>query len=443
MDIIEKAQKMLEKYPLCSHCLGRQYALLGHGLDNEKRGENLKLLLTMKGHQLALLKQKAGVALLKTMAINGSLDMATEILKKMHKRFGGKRQCHLCEGKFDHLDKLSSGIVEKLKDYEYDTFLIGIELPTEVEEREDEFKAEFDVTHGESMKNEFSREIGKRVAETVGKMAEHKKPDIVIFVNPFSEQITLHPNPLFISGRYRKLVRGISQSRWTCPQCRGKGCKNCNGTGKLLSESIEEIIAKPVLEKTLGETMSFHAAGREDVDALMLGRGRPFIAEVKRPKKRFIDLKNLAETINREAKNKVKVSTLHFTNRSAVRRLKKTETSEKVYRIIVEFGKAVSDEDLKILEKTLTGAVIYQQTPSRVLHRRTNRVREKHIYEAKINKLSPNRVEMKIRCQGGLYIKELVTGDKGRTDPCVSGIVNAEAKPLKLDVLNVIMKENT
>jgi tRNA pseudouridine synthase 10 len=50
---------------------------------------------------------------------------------------------------------------------------------------------------------------------------------------------------------------------------------------------------------------------------------------------------------------------------------------------------------------------------------------------------------MKIRCQGGLYIKELVTGDKGRTDPCVSGIVNAEAKPLKLDVLNVIMKENT
>jgi len=98
---------------------------------------------------------------------------------------------------------------------------------------------------------------------------------------------------------------------------------------------------------------------------------------------------------------------------------------------------------LKILEKTLTGAVIYLQTPSRVLHRRTNCVREKYIYEAKINKLSPNCVEMKIRCQGGLYINELVTGDKDRTDPCVSGIVNAEAKPLKLDVLNMIMKENT
>jgi tRNA pseudouridine synthase 10 len=316
-------------------------------------------------------------------------------------------------------------------------------LPTEVEEREDEFKAEFEVTHGESMKNHFSREIGKRVSEIIGKMAEHKKPDIVIFANPFSEQITLQPNPLFILGRYRKLVRGISQSKWICVQCRGKGCQKCNGTGKMSPESIEEIIVMPVLEKTLGEDSSFHAAGREDVDALMLGRGRPFIVEVKRPKKRFIDLKNLAETINREAKNKVKVSTLHFTNRSAVRRLKKTETSEKIYRMIIEFDKAVSEEDLKMLEKRLTGAIIYQQTPSRVLHRRANRVREKYIYEAKINKLSPNRIEMKIRCQGGLYIKELVTGDNGRTDPCVSGIVNAEAKPLELDVLNVIMKENT
>jgi tRNA pseudouridine synthase 10 len=442
MDIIEKTQKMLEKYPLCNHCLGRQYALLGHGLGNEKRGENLKLLLVMKGHQLALLKQKAGIMLLKTMATNGSFNMAAEMLKKMHKRLGEKCPCHLCKGQFDQLDKLSSHAVEKLRNYEYTTFLIGIELPTEVEEREDEFKAEFEVTHGESMKNHFSREIGKRVSETIDKMAELKKPDIVVFVNPFSEQIKLQSNPLFISGRYRKLVRGISQSKWICTQCRGKGCEKCNWTGKMLPESVEEIIVKPLLEKILGEDASFHAAGREDVDALMLGRGRPFIVEVKKPKKRFIDLKNLAEAINREAKGKVKVSSLHFTNRSAVRGLKKTETSEKIYRMVVEFDKTITDEDLKALEKALTGAVIYQQTPSRVLHRRTNRVREKHIYEAKINKLSPNRVEMKIRCQGGLYIKELVTGDKGRTDPCVSGIVNAEAKPLKLDVLNVIMKEN-
>ncbi len=45
---------------------------------------------------------------------------------------------------------------------------------------------------------------------------------------------------------------------------------------------------------------------------------------------------------------------------------------------------------------------------------------------------------MTIRCQGGLYIKELVTGDEGRTDPSVATIMDAAVKPLALDVLDVI-----
>jgi tRNA pseudouridine synthase 10 len=53
--------------------------------------------------------------------------------------------------------------------------------------------------------------------------------------------------------------------------------------------------------------------------------------------------------------------------------------------------------------------------------------------------MSPQKAEMKIRCQGGLYVKELVTGDDGRTVPSVSEVLNNKAKPLKLDVLNVIM----
>ncbi|NIU39303.1 tRNA pseudouridine(54/55) synthase Pus10, partial [Candidatus Bathyarchaeota archaeon] len=72
MEMLKKAQKMLEKHPLCDHCLGRQFALLGYGLGNQKRGEAVKLLLTMKGHQLALSGKKAGFSLLKTVATKGS-----------------------------------------------------------------------------------------------------------------------------------------------------------------------------------------------------------------------------------------------------------------------------------------------------------------------------------------------------------------------------------
>ncbi len=442
MEMLEKAQKMLEKHSLCNHCLGRQFALLGYGLDNQKRGEALKLLLTMKGHQLALLGKRTGASLLKTLATNGRFNMAAEILKKMRKKMGKKRECYLCKGRFGHLHELVEKSLEKLNAYEYTTFLVGVELPIEVEEREDEFKAEFEVKHGESMRNGFSRDVGKEISRITKKTTEYKKPDVVVILNPFTGQVTLQVNPFYIAGRYRKLIRGIPQSKWVCIKCRGKGCPRCNWTGKMYPESIEEIIAGPTLEKTGGEDTSFHAAGREDVDARMLGRGRPFIIEVKKPKMRFIDLRDLAKSINEQAKGKVKVLNLRFANKDAVKKLKKTEASEKVYRAIVEFDRNVSDEELVAVEKTLANAVIRQQTPLRVLHRRADLVREKYIYEAKIKRLTPNRAKMRIRCQGGLYIKELITGDEGRTDPCVAKIVNAEAKPLELDVLNVGMGES-
>ena len=441
MGILEKAQKMLEKYPLCNHCLGRQFALLGHGLDNEERGRSIKLLLTMRGHQLALAGETEGIRLLKTVATNGSFDVAAEILRRLKKRVRKQRECYLCEGRFNLLHELAEVALKTLEEYEYSTFLVGIELPIEVEEREDELKAEFEVKHGESMRNEFSREIGKRMSEITKKPVEYRKPDIMILINPFTKKVRLQVNPLYIAGRYRKLVRGIPQSKWICVKCRGKGCPRCNWTGKMYPESIEELIAKPTLEKTLGEKASFHASGREDVDARMLGRGRPFVIEIKKPKKRFINLHDLENSINTQAQGKVEVRNLRLANKDIVRKIKKAEAAEKVYRAIIEFDRHVRDEELRNLEKALTNVVVRQQTPQRVLHRRADRVREKYIYKAKVKKLTQNRVEMRIRCQGGLYIKELITGDEGRTSPSVAEILGIKPKFIELDVLNVIMRE--
>jgi len=164
--------------------------------------------------------------------------------------------------------------------------------------------------------------------------------------------------------------------------------------------------------------------------------------EIKKPKRRFIDLQDLAYTIDKQAQGKVEVLNLRFASKDDIRKLKKAEASEKVYRATVEFDRTVSDEELETVEKTFTNTVIRQQTPLRVLHRRADLVREKYIYKAKIKRLTPNSAEMRVRCQGGLYIKELITGDEGRTDPCVAKIVNAEAKPLELDVLNVVVRES-
>ena len=442
MELPEKAQEMLEAHPLCDHCLGRQFALLGYGLTDQKRGETLKLLLTMKNHQLALSGKKTGFSNLRLLASNGSYDMAAEILRNMRKRPRKKSECYLCQGLFKSVDALVQNALDALEAYEYTTFLVGIELPNTVEEREDEFKARFEVGYGESMRNEFSREIGKKLVMATSKLADYKKPDIVALIRPFTGEVIIQSNPLYIRGEYKKLVRDIPQSKWFCRSCRGAGCPKCNGTGKMYKESVEEIIAGPLLQKTEGEDVALHASGREDVDARMLGTGRPFVMEVKKPKRRFIDLQSLTEQVNEQAKGKVEVLNLRSANKDDIKRLKRGEGSSKVYKVFINFDRDVSDEELDAVTETLTKASIRQQTPLRVLHRRADLIREKYIYEAHIKRLAPNRAEMKIRCQGGLYIKELVSGDEGRTIPSVASIINAEAKPLELDVLKVILEES-
>jgi tRNA pseudouridine synthase 10 len=446
MDVLEKTLTMLSRYSLCDYCLGRQFALLGYSIENKDRGKALKLSLTLQASARNSSKNAEGIKKLKVLALNGFSREAQETLHHLRKRLpkkGSPKTCFLCEDRFQFLDGLTQKALNAVTDYEYSTFLVGIKLPVAVEEREDEFKATFNVSYGESMRREFGRLLGKRIAELTGKTAEYKKPDLTVIVNPFTEQVRVQVNPLFVAGRYRKLVRDIPQSKWFCSSCRGKGCEKCGGTGKMYPESVEELASKPLLEAAKGEKTSFHASGREDIDARMLGSGRPFVIEVSKPKKRFLDLKKLEAAVNADAKGKVEVSGLQFSSKDVVRRLKKGESAQKEYRVLVDFESVVSEEGLRLLEEKLSGILIKQQTPLRVLHRRADLIREKYIYEVKVKRVSLKRAEMKIRCQGGLYVKELVSGDEGRTTPNVSELLENRAKPLKLDVLNVIMDDET
>jgi len=441
MDVLEKALSMLSRYALCDHCLGRQFALLGYSIENNDRGKALKLSLTLQASDLNSSKNAEGAKRLKVLALNGFSREAKNTLNHLKKRIpkNSTKKCFLCENRFQHLDDLTQKALDVIAEYEFTTFLVGIELPVTVEEREDEFKASFNVSYGESIRHEFGRLLGKKVAEATGKAAEYKTPDIAVIINPFLEQVRVQVNPLFVAGRYRKLVRDIPQSKWFCSRCHGKGCEKCGGTGKMYAESVEELASKAFLEAAEGEKTSFHASGREDIDARMLGSGRPFVIEVSKPKKRFLDLEKIEAAVNANAEGKVEISGLCFSSKDVVRRLKRGESAQKEYRVLIDFEREVSEEELRILEEKLSGVLIKQKTPLRVLHRRADLIREKYIYEVKVKKVSLKRAEIKIRCQGGLYVKELVSGDEGRTTPNVSELLENRAKPLKLDVLNVIM----
>jgi tRNA pseudouridine synthase 10 len=440
MGIVEKAYGMLEKYSLCDHCLGRQFAFLGYELDNKDRGNSLKRIIAMFGHSLMLENDPKGKEMLNTLANNGSFSIAAKILQTNEQK-DKRKTCYLCEDQFAALDRITRKIIDLLHDYEYKTYLVGIRLPHRIEEREDEFKAEFGVKYGEGMRNGFSRAIGKMLFRHNEKPVDYVRPEITIVVDPFAENIDIQSRSIYIMGRYKKLERDIPQSRWLCKECRGRGCAACGKTGKKYPTSVEELIGEPLLPLSVGNEFVLHAAGREDADALMLGEGRPFILEIKNPRKRNLDMKMLTETINRSTGKKVEVSNLRRAEKEMIRKIKHLESTKKIYRATVEFDRDITDKELKMLEKTFTKTFIYQQTPLRVINRRANYTREKYIYETKAKRLAKNLIELTIECEGGLYIKELVTGDGKRTQPNISSTIDSKSISINLDVLNILIED--
>ena len=411
-EVIETARKIVKEGlgPICDNCIGRQFAKISSGLSNAKRGQILKEALRTKW------------------------DLGEEI------ELQGK--CWVCNGLFENLDEWVLKALEALRGYEFDSFLVGTKVSGMLLENEELIWEIAGASYAEPLKAELNREIGKRIERETGKEADFERPDLVVLLNLWTEKVELQVNSVFIYGRYRKFERGIPQTRWLCRECRGIGCEKCNYTGKMYAESVEELISSSILAEFKGEYMVLHGCGREDIDARMLGSGRPFVVEIKEPKRRNVDLRMLEDKVREENAGKLEVTGLQYVKREMVARIKNAK-ADKTYRVGVELKTKVLEKDLENALDTLTGAVIEQKTPTRVLHRRTDMVRRRKVHSAKLISFDESVFFMEIRCDGGLYIKELVSGDGGRTKPNLSELLGTEveAEVKELDVVDVFVFE--
>ncbi|PCN49984.1 tRNA pseudouridine(54/55) synthase Pus10 [Candidatus Geothermarchaeota archaeon ex4572_27] len=366
--------------------------------------------------------------------------LARSGFKQAMKRLGVERPepCYVCGGLMDGVQGLAARVAEALKPYEFNTFLVGTRVPGSIVEREDALRARFSLSYGESLKSDLNRELRRALAAKLHKKVDFNSPDVLVVVDLVDDKVEVKPSPVFIYGRYRKLEAGIPQNKWLCSRCWGAGCERCGWTGKMYPTSIEELVAAPMAEMFEGRGAKFHGAGREDVDVKVVGRGRPFVVEVKEPRRRFLDLSMVEAKVNEAAQGKVEVHELRYTNREEVRRLKMmAPLREKVYLARVKVHGGCTDEDLRRVEEALRGATIRQRTPTRVLHRRADKVRHKKVYDVEARRLAGDEVELKIRSQGGLYIKELITGDQGRTTPSVAEVLGREVEVEELTVVDV------
>lgn len=401
---ILKAKELLEltEGNICNHCLGRKLSSLVKGEDNLDRAKKI------------------------SEELNINQDDA---------------DCVICGNIFDRInDELFDKIYNKIEHLgvEFDTFLVGTSLDKAIKQNDDEISDSLDVVV-EPIKKELNRIIGSEIENNSNKEVSFEKQDIVINVDIRKKtKVRLQINPLFIEGKYNKYLRGIPQTKWPCTKCKGRGCDECNGTGKQYPESVEELLSERILEVTRGYEAKFHGAGREDIDVLMLGSGRPFVLEIKEPKIRKINLKELEEEINNSAKGKTAYHGLKFVERNRKAEIKvSSPDTYKVYKALVKCDEPYDKSKLKDLEKL---DEINQQTPIRVLRRRADKVRIKHVKELKSEVIDDYTFEITIKTEGGLYIKELISGDEGRSKPNVSEILGVNAVCAQLDVIEVSEK---
>jgi tRNA pseudouridine synthase 10 len=389
----------VEKRRLCDACLGRQLGKVGHGT-NAQRGE---IMRSMADPEMPALEPS---------------------------------KCSMCEGVVEEYDALAEEVQHALEGYEWDTFLVGTKTPKRVSQLESDLYRTFPSVWVEAFKSEVNREVGRRVEAATDGEAEFESPDVTLLVDPEFNSVDVQVRSVFIYGRYRKLARGIPQTRWPCRKCRGKGCDACNGTGQQYETSVEQLVAGPFMEVLEGREHALHGAGREDIDARMLGEGRPFVLEVRDPKRRHWDPADLETRVNEGAGGQIEVTGLRPSDKSEVVALKDA-TWEKTYRISFKVAGDVTEEQLRAAADSLSGTVVKQRTPLRVSHRRADKERPRAVRQLELTDLSGDMATVTVRGESGIYVKELIHGDRGRTQPSMAELLGASCDVVELDVMKV------
>ncbi|CAH3171507.1 unnamed protein product [Porites evermanni] len=242
-----------------------------------------------------------------------------------------------------------------------------------------------------------------------------------------SEVVCAHDS-IYIAGRYNKFSRVLSQTPWIIDNVRHT------------ESSVEEKICDRIRNKIKADDHKFASAGREDIDVLMLGRGKPFLVEFINPRVTRLSesfLSDLQQEINSSTTD-IFVRDLQQVTKDDCQILKDAESNKtKTYKAVIWTKEEIVEKQLHILQDT-KDLIISQKTPLRVLHRRPLAVRERCIYSMiPAEQIDSHHFNLFLKTQAGTYIKEFVHGDFGRTKPNLGQLLNTETDILQLDVESV------
>lgn len=391
-DAVAACRKILKRFEMCDSCLGRQLPFYTLGLTNRPRGRILRA--------------------------------------KVSRASPDPKSCYVCKGLMTSIGSMVQKTTKALRRYEYQTFLVGTSIPPDIQEREDRLRAEFKLRGAETLKSEVTREIAAAVAKRTGKRISHLAADVTILADFLADRVAVRARAIHVFGRYVKKARGLDQKQKRCPSCKGKGCALCNYTGIKPGETVESILAAMLLRAFKGAKARFTWIGGEDRDSLVLGKGRPFYAEIQEPK-----VRRLVRTPTRRAERRVVLSELGVIAKGPPRQPEFTA----IFRVVIETDRDVPPETIKGLEAAFANREL------RVISPRKRRTLMKRVHELRVEESGARRATILLTCDGGLNIKKFVSGspittpegEVAEVSPNLSEALGAAATCVLFDVLNV------
>jgi len=371
------ANQILKKYQLCDNCLGRLFSKQLHLSSNKLLGNKLK------------------------------------------KNLNSTQKCYICKNLFDNLNHFLKLMLDVSSNYSFSSFSVGAMIKPSVIDRDDYIRSKFKLKGIDSIKTDISKELRKLFYRKTKKIIDFLDPDVTFTINLKDESCQLRSKSIFLSGRYIKTIRGISQKQKSCENCSGKGCRICNFHGISEFDSIEGIISQFLFKKFGGSTAKFTWIGGEDKSSLVLGTGRPFFVKIQNPLKR--KSKSTSVTFNF-----LKITNLKIVPESPKKPLK--------FNSLIELKISTDDE---IDSKNLKKLKDLQKHPI-VVYEKSGKRSEKKVFSVKYKKNSNNVFTLVIRVEGGLPVKRFVNSDD--VSPGISQILDTSCMCKQFDFLDIQVK---
>jgi tRNA pseudouridine synthase 10 len=327
------------------------------------------------------------------------------------------KDCQICSGLWNQLDQSCSKIIQATKNYQYDTFQIGLTLDHSFYDNEDKFRSRFKIRGKENIKTSLLREIRKKFGNLSNKKTVLHSPDITINVQigkKFETNVYVNSSTLILRGRYNKTKRFQTRTK-----------NSNNDILEINQRRIEKILRKEISHQFKSDSIVFWPLGKEEPESLVLGKGRPFYVSIKNSKKISFKQRISIQSNGILFHLLEKVSTLPT---SAPLYAKRVLT-------LVSFQDKKGTIDFKNLNDS--GIIIVE-----LVKRKSKNW--KLIYHMDFKVKNQRKLELIMTCDNGLPVRRFIEGvDDDDISPTLDQILGIKCHCDKIDILDILSEEES